>query len=260
MKILIFDTAELATSRAAQQIIDRAAAQPDCVLGLATGGTMPPVYRHLTDAHLAGSVSFASVTTFNLDEYVGLAPDHACSYHHFMAQELFDATDFDRSRTHIPMGDAQDPEAEAKRYDAMIQAAGSIDLQLLGIGTNGHIGFNEPTSSFGSRTRIKTLTKATRSANQRYFSDGEEPPRYAITVGIQTILESRDIVLLATGASKASAVATMIEGALSASCPATALQLHPSTTIILDQDAASQLKLREYYFQVHPNGQETPIV
>lgn len=260
MKILIFETAAQAAERAAHQIIDKVQARPDCVLGLATGGTMPPVYRHMAQAKAQGAVSYALVTTFNLDEYVGLAPDHPCSYHHFMAQELFDATDFSPTRTHLPYGNTADPAAEATRYDALIQSQGPIDLQLLGIGANGHIGFNEPTSSFGSRTRIKTLTKATRLANQRFFQDGEAPPNYAITVGIETILESREVVLLATGIAKARSVADMVEGPLSAICPASALQLHPATTIILDQDAASLLKLKEYYFQVHPNGQEAPIV
>lgn len=260
MKILIFETAGMAASRAAQQIVERVRAQPKSVLGFATGGTMPPVYQHLVKAYAQGHVSFASAVTFNLDEYVGLAPDHACSYHHFMAQELFDLTDFAPDHINLPHGDAPDPAAEAARYEALIKANGPIDLQLLGIGGNGHIGFNEPTSSIGSRTRIKTLTKATRDANQKYFGDGGDPPQYAITVGIQTILESREVVLLATGATKATAVAEMVEGAISASCPATALQLHPKVTIILDQAAAENLKLREYYFQVHPNGQEIPVV
>ena len=214
----------------------------------------------MTNAHRDGDISFAEATTFNLDEYVGLAPDHPCSYHHFMAQTLFNATDFNPERTFLPKGDARDPVAEAQRYQALVQSKGPIDLQLLGVGTNGHIGFNEPTSSFGSRTRIKTLTNATRASNKKYFAEEDERPRYAITVGIQTILDSREIILLATGKSKASAVAAMVEGALSASCPASALQLHPAATVILDQDAASKLKLKEYYFQVHPNGQEIPFV
>jgi len=259
MKILIFETSKLAAARAARQIVECVRPKPACVLGFATGGTMPPVYRHLAKAYAEGHVSFASAVTFNLDEYVGLAPDHACSYHHFMAQELFDLTDFAPEHINLPHGDAPDPTAEAARYEALIKAKGPIDLQLLGIGGNGHIGFNEPTSSIGSRTRIKTLTKATRDANQKYFGDGEDPPQYAITVGIQTILESREIVLLATGAAKAPAVAEMVEGAISASCPATALQLHPNATIILDQAAAINLKLREYYFLVHPNGKEISL-
>ena len=259
MKVLIFETAQEAVDRTAQKIVEQVQAKPDSTLGLATGGTMPPVYGQMIHSYQNGEVSFAKATTFNLDEYIGLPPSHPCSYHDFMDQTLFGKTDFDPSRTHLPCGDAKDPEQEALRYDAQITAQGSIDLQLLGLGQNGHVGFNEPTSSFGSRTRIKTLTQSTRDANQRYFAKGEEPPKLAITVGIQTILESREIVLLATGTSKADAVAAMIEGPMGAFCPATALQLHPKTTIILDTQAASALKLRDYYSLVHPAGQETPI-
>jgi len=208
-------------------------------------------------AYAAGAVSFSQATSFNLDEYVGLGADHPCSYHQFMAQELFNRTDFDPSRTFLPKGDAPDPEAEAARYEALIAAHGPIDLQLLGLGANGHIGFNEPTSSLGSRTRIKTLTKATRDANMRFFEDDQTPPKYAITVGIQTILEARKIVLLATGSRKAEAVAAMIEGPLSAACPGSALQLHPHATIILDRAASAHLQMREYYSLVHPGGEDT---
>ena len=147
--------------------------------------------------------------------------------------------------------------AACAAYERAIVDAGGVDLQILGIGTDGHIGFNEPGSSLASRTRIKTLTAATRDANRRFFAPGEEPPKYAITVGIKTILESRAIMLLATGAAKADAVAAMIEGPLGAHCPATALQLHPEVTVVLDQLAASKLALKEYYFEVHPDGRES---
>ncbi len=258
MRVLIFQTAEAAVARVVRQISDQLLRKPASVLGLATGGTMEPVYAELVASHSAGSVSFARATTFNLDEYVGLGPDHPCSFAAFMREKLFDRVDADQTRTHLPKGDAADPDAEAARYDGLIGELGPIDLQLLGIGVNGHIGFNEPTSSLRSRTRVKTLTSATREANKRFFAAGEATPKYAITVGIQNILDSASVMLLATGQSKAQAVAKMIEGPLGTYCPATALQLHPAATIVLDREAAADLKLTDYYLQVHPGGEDAP--
>jgi len=260
VKVLIFDHPEQAVARVADQISAQMSALPHSVLGLATGGTMEPVYARLAQLFEKGDVSFARATSFNLDEYVGLAPDHPCSYHVYMNEHLFSATDFDPSRTHLPKGDATDPHEEARRYDAQIAEHGQIDLQLLGLGANGHIGFNEPTSSLGSRTRVKTLTASTLEANKRFFQDGETPPKYAITMGVQSVMDAKSVILLATGAGKAAAVAQMVEGPLGAYCPATVLQMHADATIVLDQAAASGLKLTDYYFQVHPNGKEEPIV
>ena len=256
MKILIFPTAEAAAERVAQQILTAVRAKPQARLGLATGGTMPPVYQRLVAAYRAGQVSFAETLSFNLDEYVGLPADHPCSYHHFMQDTLFAQTDFAPAHTHLPKGDAPDAAAESARYDALIAANGPIDLQLLGLGPNGHIGFNEPSSSLASRTRVKTLTSATLAANKRYFAAGEQPPKYAITVGIGTILDAREIVLLATGAGKAKAAAQMIEGQLSAACPASSLQMHQNTTVVLDAAAAADLQHLDYYHTVHPEGRE----
>lgn len=254
MKVLICDDAERATARAADMVVAAVRARPDTVLGLATGGTMLPLYARLVAAHAAGAVSFARVTTFNLDEYIGLSPEHPCSYHTYMRAAFFDHVDIDRTRTHLPQGDSADPVAESQRYEALITSCGGIDLQLLGIGQNGHIGFNEPTSSLGSRTRIKTLTASTRAANAGYFDRSEDIPAHAITMGIRTILEARHCLLLATGAAKAAAAAAMIEGPLSAACPASALQMHPAATVVLDRDAARDLRLRDYYQHVHPGG------
>lgn len=254
MKVLIFDDAERATARAAQIVVAAVTARPDTVLGLATGGTMRPLYAQLVAAHKAGAVGFSRVTTFNLDEYIGLSPDHPCSYHAYMRTALFDHVDIDPARTHLPRGDSADPVAESQRYEALIAAHGGIDLQVLGIGQNGHIGFNEPTSSLGSRTRIKTLTASTRAANAGYFDRAEDIPAHAITMGIRTILEARHCLLLATGASKAPAVAAMVEGPLTAACPASALQMHPAATVVLDHDAARDLRLHDYYHHVHPRG------
>lgn len=254
MKVLILDTAAEAEARAALMIQEQIRQKPASVLGLATGGTMLPIYAALRAAHRDDGLSFAGVTTFNLDEYVGLAADHPASYHHYMRDVLFDHIDIDQTRTFLPRGDAPDPAAEAQAYEDEIRRAGGIDLQLLGLGQNGHIGFNEPTSSLGSRTRIKTLTESTLNANRPYFTDGQEMPRYALTMGIATILDARACVLVATGAAKAQAVAAMVEGPLSAICPGSALQLHPRATVILDVAAASALKLTSYYHLVHPAG------
>jgi glucosamine-6-phosphate deaminase len=259
MKVLVFPTAERAASRAAQLVAEAIASKDRPVLGFATGSTMERVYADLVTRHRNGTLSFATTTTFNLDEYVGLSPDHEQSYRQTMEKLLFSHVDLDPNACHLPRGDAPDPQAEAERYDAAIRFAGGIDLQLLGIGHNGHIGFNEPTSSLGARTRIKTLTRSTRDANARFFDPPDEVPRYAITVGIATILEAHQAVLLAIGTSKAAAVARMIEGPIGADCPATALQLHPKVTVILDRQAASDLRMIDYYQDIHPDGEEPTL-
>lgn len=254
MKVLILETEAAAIGRAAGIVADAVRRNPAAVLGLATGATMLPLYGALCRLHREAGLSLAGVTTFNLDEYVGLAPEHPGSYHAYMRQVLFDHIDTDPARTHLPRGDAADPQAEAAHYEALIAGAGGIDLQLLGLGRNGHIGFNEPTSSLGSATRIKTLTAETRAANRRYFADEEATPRYALTMGIGTILAARSCLMLATGQAKAAAVARAVEGPVSAACPASALQLHGRTTVILDRAAASTLELTDYYEHVHPGG------
>ena len=219
---------------------------------------MRPVYARLVALHREGRADFAEATTFNLDEYVGVAPDHPASFAAFMRETLFASVNLDPARCHLPRGDAPDPAAEARRYEEAIAAAGGIDLQLLGIGRNGHLAFNEPTSSLASRTRVKTLTEATRRANAPAFAPGPVP-RHAITMGIATILDARACLLLATGEAKAAAVARMVEGPLGADCPATALQMHPDATVVLDAAAAARLALREYYETVHPGGEEAVI-
>ena len=259
MRVLILPDPEAAADRVAGLIAARLQAQPSVVLGLATGGTMEAVYAKLIDCYRAGEISFAQSQSFNLDEYVGLPPDHPRSYWRYMREQLFDHVDFPKGATHLPRGDAADPEAEANAYEQAITAAGGIGLQLLGLGANGHIGFNEPTSSLASLTRIKTLTRSTRDANARYFDNPAEVPRLAITMGIGTILNADEVVLLAYGEGKAEAAAAMIEGPLSAACPASALQLHRKATIVLDQAAASRLKLRDYYNEVHPEGRDDVI-
>ncbi|PRY22176.1 glucosamine-6-phosphate deaminase [Aliiruegeria haliotis] len=254
MKVLIHNSAELAQQAVADILSNRIAASPASVLGLATGGTMEAVYDRLILALSESGVPVEEVKTFNLDEYWGLAPDHPATYRSYMNSRLFGRAGFPVGRTFLPASDAADPVAESAAYEAKIRDAGGIDLQLLGIGQNGHIGFNEPTSSLASRTRLKTLTESTRMANQQYFDGQEATPKYAITMGIGTILDARDCLLLATGSNKADAVRKMIEGPLGAHCPASALQLHPKATVVLDAAAATDLTLREYYQYVHPDG------
>ncbi|NPD16021.1 glucosamine-6-phosphate deaminase [Xinfangfangia sp. D13-10-4-6] len=259
MKVLILPDAGAAADRTADLLSAQLRAMPSSVLGLATGGTMEAVYARLVRLHREEGLSFARASSFNLDEYVGLPPDHPCSYWHYMRQQLFDHVDIDLANAHLPQGDAADPEAEAIRYEAAISDAGQIDLQLLGLGLNGHIGFNEPTSSLNSATRIKTLTRSTRDANARFFTRPEDVPQYAITMGIGTILRAAEVVLLAYGAAKAGVVAQMIEGPVTASCPASVLQMHQKATVVIDESAASQLRLRDYYELVHPAGGEAGL-
>jgi glucosamine-6-phosphate deaminase len=259
VKVLICANRDAAINRAAGVFVDHVVVRPEAVLGLATGGTMVPLYERLVTLYREGRVSFAGVTTFNLDEYVGIAPEHPCSYHSYMREALFRHVDIDETRTHLPYGKPSCLQTEAEGYEARIASAGGISLQLLGIGKNGHIGFNEPTSSLGSRTRVKTLTETTRNSNKQYFSSDEDTPRYAITMGIGTILAAHECLLLAIGSDKAQSVADMIEGPVSAICPASALQLHPRATVILDCEAAAKLRMTDYYHHVHPNGETTRL-
>ena len=236
--------------RAARFIADLVRRKPDCVLGLATGTTPLGTYRELIRLHREESLDFSLVTTFNLDEYVGLAPSHPQSYRYFMQKNLFEHLNFDPSRTHVPDGLALDFEAHCRQYEQRIRDAGGIDLQVLGIGSDGHIAFNEPGSSLGSRTRLKTLTGETVRDNARFFGSEEQVPRLAITMGVGTILESERCLLLALGAGKAAAIRSTIEGPVTAQVTASALQLHRDVVVILDEAAGDWLERREYYAEV----------
>lgn len=247
MEIIIQPTPEAATTIAAQLMARLIREKPAAVLGLATGGTMEPLYRELVTQKL----DWSRLTTFNLDEYVGIAPSHPQSYHHFMWGKLFRLVNISQKKVNIPDGLAKDVPAACEHYERKIVSAGGIDLQLLGIGTHGHIGFNEPTSSLASRTRIKTLTPQTRRDNARFFGSEEQVPHHVITMGIGTILESRHCLLLAFGKKKARAIAEAVEGPITAMNPASALQLHPKVTVFLDEDAAAELKLTDYYRWVY---------
>ena len=248
MEIIIQPSPEAGSVIAAQIIAKLVRTKPDCVLGLATGSTPLGTYRELIRMHCEDGLDFSKVTTFNLDEYVGLPPGHSHSYHTFMAENFFRHTNVDARRTHIPDGMARDVPAECARYEAAIIAAGGIDLQLLGIGTDGHIGFNEPSSSLASRTRIKTLTERTRADNARFFGgDLAQVPFHCITMGVGTIMASREVLMLAFGANKADAVAAAAEGPITAMNPASVLQMHAVAKCIADEAAAAKLARREYY-------------
>ncbi len=250
MRVVILENPQQVSSRAADIFCQLIASKPDCVLGLATGGTPLGTYQELVARHRAGQVSFAAVTSFNLDEYVGLPPQHPQSYSHFMHEHLFDQTDFVSERCHLPNSSADDLLAACDEYEAMISAAGGIDLQLLGIGGDGHIAFNEPGSSLASRTRLKALTQRTRSDNARFFDSLDEVPKLSMTMGVGSILDARQILLLATGGSKADVIKALVEGPVTANLPASALQLHPQVTVLLDRDAARGLSRADYFEEV----------
>ncbi|MBX6394721.1 MAG: glucosamine-6-phosphate deaminase, partial [Alicyclobacillaceae bacterium] len=241
MNIVIEKDYEAMSRRAARMVADTIRSKPDLVLGLATGSTPLGMYRCLIDMVQAGELSFARVTTFNLDEYVGLPPDHPQSYHTFMREHLFRHIDIRPERIHIPDGTAPDPDGHCRQYDRWIARAGGIDLQILGIGINGHIGFNEPGEPFGKRTHVVRLSESTRTANARFFRNPEDVPTHAITMGLRSIMNARRIVLLASGEKKSEAVRRALLGDVTEQCPASVLQLHPDCTFVLDQGAASLL-------------------
>lgn len=247
MEIIIQPTPEAAAKIAARLVAGLIQARPASVLGLATGSTPLRLYRELIELKL----DWSRLTTFNLDEYVGISPQHPQSYHGFMRENLFQHVNLAAKNVNIPDGMAKDIPAACTHYEGRIAAAGGIDLQLLGIGTDGHIGFNEPTSSLASRTRIKTLTPQTRQDNARFFGGEEKVPHHVITMGIGTILAARHCLLLAFGKTKARAVAEAVEGPITSMNPASALQQHPRVTVCLDEAAAAELKLRDYYRYVY---------
>lgn len=250
MRVIILPDADAVASRAARFVAELVRKKPNCVLGLATGGTPLGTYKELIRLHQEEGLDFSQVTTFNLDEYVGLGPTHPQSYRHFMQVNLFNHINVDINRTHVPDGRALDFEAFCRQYEQRIAESGGIDLQILGIGTDGHIAFNEPGSSLGSRTRLKTLASETIRDNARFFGSEEQVPRLAVTMGVGTILESRCCVLLATGAGKAAAIRDTVEGPITAQVTASALQLHREVIVIVDEAAASLLARKKYYAEV----------
>lgn len=244
-EVVIVENSAAAGELVAAEIGRLIARRSDAVLGLATGSTPLPVYSALR-TQLKG-VDLSRVRGFALDEYVGIDPSHPESYRSVITREVVEPLGLTPSLVHVPDGSEDGIEHAGAEYDANIHAAGGVDLQLLGIGTDGHIGFNEPGSSFASRTRVKTLTEQTREDNARFFDSPDQVPMHCITQGLGTILEARHLVLLAYGAGKAQAIADAVEGPLSAFVPGSAIQLHPHATVVVDEEAASKLKLADYY-------------
>jgi glucosamine-6-phosphate deaminase len=252
MEVVLMPSAEAAAEVLADAIEALVRRSPDAVLGLATGSSPVLTYRALVARHRAGSgPSYAQVRAFLLDEYVGLPPEHEQSYRATIARELTGHLDIDPANVHAPEGDAPDLAEAGRRYDAAIAATGGVDLQVLGIGTDGHLAFNEPGSSLSSRTRLKTLTARTREDNARFFGGPDDVPRHVLTQGLGTILQARHLVLVAGGEGKAGAVAAAVEGPLTASCPASVLQLHAHATVLLDEAAGAQLQRRDYYRETY---------
>ncbi|MEE9096866.1 glucosamine-6-phosphate deaminase [Pseudarthrobacter phenanthrenivorans] len=234
---------------AIEQLLRR---KPEAVLGLATGSSPLPVYDELAARHQQG-LDFSRASAFALDEYVGLPAGHPESYREVVRREFTNRVNIAAENVHSPDGRADDIPAACEAYEQAIAAAGGVDLQLLGLGTDGHIGFNEPGSSFASRTRIKSLVEQTRRDNARFFNSLSEVPHHVITQGLGTIMEARHVILLATGAQKAQAVRDFVEGPVAAICPASVLQFHPHATVLLDEAAASGLKLADFYRHTYEN-------
>ena len=250
MRIKIKENKEACSHVAAQIVATLVRRKPDCVIGFATGSSPLQLYAELIRMHREEGLDFSQVTTFNLDEYVGLPPGHQQSYHHFMHDNLFRHLNIPGSKINIPDGRALDFDVYCEFYERKIVECGGIDLQILGIGSDGHMAFNEPGSSLGSRTRIKTLASETVNDNARFFESLDEVPRLAITMGVGTILESRQCLLLAFGPSKSQAIRDAIEGPITAQVTASALQLHRDAICVLDREAASLLERTEYYLEV----------
>lgn len=256
MEVIIRKTVDEAALLAATLVARELRAKPSLVLGLATGRTMVRVYNELVRLHEQEDLDFSLCRTFNLDEYVGLPSDHPSAYRYFMDTHLFSRINIDRRNTHLPNGMAKDFDSECRDYEEKIRECGGIDIQLLGIGVAGHIGFNEPLSALRSRTREKALTPTTLKQNASLFASPEEMPKRGITMGVGTILESRRCILLATGADKAAVIARAVEGPITAMISASALQLHPRCQFVVDEEASGKLKEKAYYRWIFENEAE----
>ena len=254
MEIIIQPSNHHIATIAAEKVCDALKKKPNLVLGLATGSTPIALYKILVQKHKNGELDFSQVTTFNLDEYIGIPCHHPQSYHTFMAKHFFDHVNIPQANQHIPLNSMGDFESYCEKYEKQIKDSGGIDIQILGIGTDGHIGFNESGSSLSSRTRPVTLSDSTLKANAIHFnSDKHAVPEMAITMGVGTIMEAKQCILLASGKSKSVAIVNAVEGPITSSVPASVLQMHPNTCIIIDEDAASELKEIEYYKRCYEN-------
>jgi len=258
VEVIVKESVEEMGQTAARVVARTLNAKPNAVLGLATGSTPLGLYKELVRMHNEEGLDFSQVTTFNLDEYVGLTRKDPQSYHYFMHENLFKHINIPKQNIYIPSGTTDNYEAFCKWYEQRIVECGKIDLQVLGVGSDGHIAFNEPASSLGSRTRIKTLAKQTIEDNARFFNSPDQVPVYAITMGVGTILEARKIVLMANGENKAEAVAAAIEGPVTSMITASALQLHRDVMYIVDRAAASKLKMLEYYEWIQAKMPDAP--
>ena len=256
MEVIIRPTDQDACALVARMIAKAIRSKPYLTMGLATGRTMEALYGKLAELHRKEGLDFSLCRTFNLDEYVGLLPSHEGSYRYYMNHHLFSKVNIDLRCTHLPNGTAHDLDAECRRYEQHIQEIGGIDIQLLGLGKSGHIGFNEPLSALRSRTRVKSLTDTTVAENCTLFQDPKSMPRRAITMGVGTILESRCIIMLVTGKAKAEVLAAAVEGPITAMISASAIQLHPACTVVVDEAAASRLKGVDYYRWIFANEPE----
>ena len=260
MEIVICDTYEAMSKAAAEAVADVVNNKPDAVLGLATGSTPLGLYKELIRMHKEEGLDFSKVTTFNLDEYVGLPASHDQSYHYFMNENLFQHINVRSENVYIPSGTTENYMAFCQWYEQQIEDAGGIDIQVLGIGSDGHIAFNEPGSSLSSRTRLKTLAKQTIDDNARFFDSADDVPIYAITMGVGTILDAAELILLANGEGKADAVAAAIEGPVTSMITASALQMHPNSRVFADTGAASKLAMRDYYEWIQAKKPGAPRV
>ncbi len=236
IKVVVCENYEDMSFRAAKMFEAQIKEKPNSVLGLATGSTPIGTYRNLIEMHKKG-LDFSCVCSYNLDEYYPLSPDNEQSYRYFMDKQLFEHINIMRENTHVPSGIAEDPVSECDRYDDAIEKAGGIDLQLLGIGINGHIGFNEPDEALTAATHLTDLTESTVNANARFFASKEEVPTKAITMGVGSILRAKKIILLASGKNKHEAIKTLLSGKVTTACPATVLNLHANTVLLCDKEA-----------------------
>ncbi|WP_027417205.1 glucosamine-6-phosphate deaminase [Aneurinibacillus terranovensis] len=240
MKVIIGDSYESISRIGAEHLINTVLEQGSVTLGLATGGTPLGLYREMIKPEIKKKLDVTKITTFNLDEYVGLPPTSPQSYRYYMNQHLFIPLGIPLAQTFLPDGTAKDIQAECMRYESLLEEHGGIDVQILGVGKNGHIGFNEPGTSFSSRTHEVVLSESTRLANERYFDSPTDVPRKAITMGIATIMQAKKIILLASGVNKAQAVYHLLEGdTITNEWPVTSLKKHPNVTVILEHSAAS---------------------
>ena len=258
MEVIIKKTYAEMSREAAKEVANVLNAKPNAVLGMATGSTPLGVYQELVRLHKKEGLDFSQVTTFNLDEYVGLPVTHPQSYHYFMYENFFKHVNIPPQNIYIPSGTTNNYRAFCQWFEQRIKECGGIDLQILGIGSDGHIAFNEPSSSLSSRTRLKTLAKSTIDDNARFFKKRADVPVYAITMGVGTIQEARKIILLANGKNKADAIAHAVEGPVTSMITASALQLHPEVKVFVDEEAAGKLTMRSYYDWIQENKPGAP--